>query len=130
MSKIKLDKLVGKTWMYKTQNHYVITYKELEDQVIISTDSNMISISKEKLDEELEEFLPVDQDNSVTLFGAKPQLLISRQNDSMYSIMNECITKIKEDPTFISQAQAINRTMQTMIEIAKTEIEALKAAKG
>jgi len=56
--------------------------------------------------------------------------IIGQNAVELTGILMENIRRVKEDPSFIPQAEAINSGVKTIIDVAKTQIDAFKAMRG
>ncbi|MBC8053771.1 MAG: hypothetical protein H7Y13_11970 [Sphingobacteriaceae bacterium] len=54
--------------------------------------------------------------------------IIGKNSSFIAETIQETITKLKESPSFIAQAEAINSQMKTLVEMGKAEIEGYKVA--
>jgi hypothetical protein len=53
--------------------------------------------------------------------------MIFQSGQEIKNLLLENIKKVNNDPSFIPQAQEINSNIKSIIELAKTEVEYLKA---
>lgn len=51
---------------------------------------------------------------------------ISNNASELSQLLMSNIRRLKEDPKFIPQAEAINSQVKTLIDLGKTELEAMK----
>ena len=122
----RLQSMTGKTYMYNTIHHKILTYQIKSDEVTIVTDKKWIVIPLTKINAELEQFLPIEFEKEaviyVTLFGKE-------NKQSLKEVVMENIKKLQTDTAYISQAKAVNEQIKTMIAMAKLEIETIKLKK-
>lgn len=123
--KNKLIMMVGNTYMYKTRIHKIIATKIKESTAFISTNIDLIELNIDEAEQIIrDEFLPVDNmdesNNSALTVYAKID-----ESSLITDLMNN-IEIIKKNPGFINQAKAINNTVNTILNIAKTELQIKK----
>jgi len=107
--------------MYNARHHKLLSYKINEDSVTLVTDKEWYEIPITKINKELASFLPVSMDKghkevSIILFSGNGQ-------SSLREVVMDNITKLREDPNYVKQAEAINNQVKTMIEMAKLKIK-------
>lgn len=120
----KLQKMKGKTFLHKTINKKIIDYKLTEEEVIISTDINLICIKIEKAEEALKEFLPAESENSKGIIILSSDKRWSNLKDAAYSMIDKL--QAEGGQKHIPQANAINQTIGSIVGLMKVEIEAIK----
>jgi len=123
----KLDNMVGNTYMYNTRNYKILKYYTQNGTIILATDRELLNFKTEKTEEELKQFLPVDESTSsaVTIFGKNKSEL-----NSLLTAIKENIELIKKDDKNIPKAKAINESVKSIIEVFKLEIDAVKITKN
>ena len=119
----KLCSMLNKTWMYKTRNHKLLSFKIKTDDVIIVTDKEWIEVPLKNINQILAGFLPVDDE-----VRSEVSLVIFKGNGkpSLKDLIYENIENIKKDPEYIKTAKALNEQIKTVIEMAKLEIQLSK----
>jgi hypothetical protein len=119
--------MVGKTYMYVAVNHRIIAVKESEEKIYISTDKDLLVFPAEKAEDIIgNKFLEVDSDSP----DANTGLVVFGQLKAgdLAAVLKNNITRLQTDPDFIKQAGAINSTINTLLNLVKTEISARKMA--
>lgn len=107
--------MINKTWLHNATNYKIIDYYPYFGQVFIGTDKGILKVDTEKLDTFLKGWLPVEnpeKDTDVILFE-KEKL------NPLYDTIFDNIDKLKKEPGFIKQADAINRSIKTLIDSVK-----------
>lgn len=122
----QLNTLPGKQWMYNGKNYNVLHVGEVEDKIIISTKEGILQINKQELNKELNNFLPVEAEKAIAIKGVN-NLLVSQESSSIMKILNDTIKKVSSDKSYIQQAAIINKNVNSMIQLAKVQVETLKA---
>lgn len=121
----QLNAMLGKTFMYKTINYKILGYAPANgngEKIIINTNVRPIELfTKDGLEYIKDNFLPV----------ATPGAMVVVTQDlaavkSLHNTILDNIEKIKKDKSYIEQAQAINESIDTYIDLAKTEIDYAK----
>ncbi|OGU58275.1 MAG: hypothetical protein A2V66_03550 [Ignavibacteria bacterium RBG_13_36_8] len=121
----KLSKMKGKTFMYNANHLFINDFRIKNRTTTIVTDREWYDFETEKMDKVLKEFLPVSTElihpkqNDITFFS---------ENDlkNITDTLLDNITKVKADAKYIPQASAINKTVSTIISMAKVGIESAK----
>lgn len=116
----KLKQMVNKTWMYKTRNIKLLSFKINAELVTLVTDVEWIDVPIRKINQKLSEFLPVnvpvDSDMGAIIFKGNGKA-------SLKDLIYENIEEIKRDPSYIPKAKALNEQVKTVIEMAKLELQ-------
>jgi len=120
----KLAAMVDQTYMYKTRHHKILSFR-LDGKLTIVTDKGWIEFELEKAEKNLKEFLPVEAepDTSLVVLPKRSELV------DLKATLLENIKKVREDKSYISQANSINQSITTLINMAKVEISCAKLCK-
>ncbi len=127
--KEKLDMMVGKLYMYEKENHRVLGWNFVGETVTITTDIGSISFLFPDADQKLSEFLKVEDSLapiSNNFEQYRPAVLGSVASE-LKDVLVDNIRKVQADKDFIPQAQAINDQAKSIIDLAKLEVEFIKA---
>jgi len=123
----KLDNMLDSVWMYKLECYRMIDYSIVENTVTIITDKKDFNFHKKHIDLVLEEWLPVSDEKPVTRKkNTMPIVLGHEQLPNLTNLVLGNIDKLKTDSSFIKQAQAINQSILTLINITKMQINLAK----
>jgi len=115
----KLEAMKGKTYMVGYDCHVVNNYKIKGDKIILITDKDYFEFKKEDAKKELNDFLPVEnEDNKLQVIEATQKSL-----PNLADIVVENINKIKENKSYIPQANAICKNVSTLIQMASLELK-------
>lgn len=119
----------GDRFKYRNQE-YTLIGVDFEGSVYkLDTDRERLFITEDGLNDI--NFINMEQQNK---YLEKPvesaSSIISTSAGELTNIMMDNIKKLQTDPSFISQADAINSQVKTMIDIARAQIEMYKAMKG
>ncbi len=131
MLESKLKEMQNKVFMHKTNNHRILNFRINCEKVTIVTDKTWIDLDIDTAEKALQdEFLPVEAelaDKSV-LDGAV--MSFNGNGNNVFGMIQENIEKIQKDKNYIPQATAINDSVNTMVNVAKLEIQMRKIARG
>jgi hypothetical protein len=122
----RLQSMIGKTYMYHTFTHKILSYQVRSEGVTIISDKKWIVIPITKINAELEQFLPIEFEKEVVVALT---LFESGNKKSLKDLVMNNIDKLQQDPKFIDQAKALNEQVKTMIAMAKLELETIKLKK-
>lgn len=123
----KVSGMVGKEFLYKTNNIKVLSFKLDEQKLTIVTEEEWIEVDRFKALAELKEFLPAEPGQQLAI--VKPSIdgtVVGQLRDELM----ENIRKVRKDPNYIPQAAEINSNVKTIVDLAKAEIEMVKTLKG
>ena len=115
----KLEARKGKLFLYQTEEYRIINCKINDATADIVTDKRWFVIPLDKLDRFISELLPVEEsiipENASLVLGTK-------EVTSMKDVILESISKLQTDPSYVKQANAINQSVNTLINCAKISI--------
>lgn len=129
-----LKSMKGKTFQYANQVHYITNYILDEEQEKCTIKTNLSTFDRriENMETFLQYWKPVDKD--LTLYNEpehwqKVSNFIEQENDRSKRLINtleDNITKVQQNKDYIPQAEAINKTVSTIIGIEKVRLGMLK----
>jgi len=121
--KAKIDGMVGKSFLYKTNEIKIIDYhlNTNDDIITIKTETGEIKLGFTIAKKELNEFLPLDS-TPMIISNFQPSIDNSVVKD-LKDILLDNINKVKDNKDYIPQATEINNNVKSIIELAKTEIQ-------
>jgi AAA15 family ATPase/GTPase len=117
----KIAQMVGSTYMYKKENYTLKGFIPEEQKVRILTDKQDIVLLNDGLHHSLSLFLEVEQEPQLPQVVKKSE--VQTAMGSLTSILLENIETVRKDKDFIPQAESINTSIKTMIDMAKAEID-------
>ncbi len=127
----RLDAMIGGTFKYEGQKITVSDVKIKGDKARIITDRNEIEVTlDDMLEEDLSAFILVKENGIM-----KNQSLVEAvlQNGTMYTQLQETllgtIEKLQADKDFVAQAEAINNTVKSVIDLEKVRIQTFQLLK-
>jgi len=102
-------------WLRNTINYKIIDYHQNNGQVYIGTDKGILVVDTNQLDHYLKSWLPVEnpEENTDIILFEKEKL------NPLYDTIFDNIDRLKNEPGFIKQADAINRSIKTLIDSVK-----------
>jgi len=133
----KLSEMIGKLYIYKQKEHRILRFQCESSFTKIVTSREDIIVNHDEAKEQLTDFLLVDESSPAlpskpsdnlpaTNHMTMPELSFKSNVPQLSEIIMGNIEKLKTDPSYISQASAINDQLKTLVELGKTEIEMAK----
>ena len=123
----KLESMKGKTFMRNGRYHTVLSWQIKDDKLTVATDNGWLEFTIDKAEKALSEFLPVHANNQKLAITVMPK---NGELQNLKEIILDNIQKVKEDKDYIKQAEAINKSIGTLINMAKLELSYIKAIKN
>lgn len=139
--------MLGKFWTYQKEQHYLKNYEITDRAVKIYCDGpkSTIIILLQDFDEVIETFYTIESvshaqydktavnpylEGSVhnTPSNILSSTVVGKNAGKLSDIIMNCIDKLQTDPNYISQAEAINSQVKSLIDLGKSEVEMLKVA--
>lgn len=149
MTKFKIEGLlaamVGKQYSYKLKEHRVLRYTVDEGAFKVVTDKADLEIKTEDAKEFFNDCLFIEESmpfvpkepatigNGLRVFAEPkkevvlPKTMLTSNAEKLAEILFNNIQKVQEDPEFIAQAQSIVASTKLFIDLAKVEVELIKA---
>ncbi len=124
--KTALTEMVGKTIMYNAHNYKIYGFMLLDDLVIVATDTKDITFPREEASVYINEFLPVEEEPEKQALQIMPD---KKQVADLKDIVLENIKKVQKDKAFVPQANAVNKSINTLISMANLELAYYKTMK-
>ena len=124
----QLKDMVGKTWLYKTNQVRILSFRHKEESITIVTDKDWVETTVYGLAELLKDFLEVSQEDSPALENTSLQVIANTRNglSELRSVLMDNIKTLQGNKEFIPQAKAINNNINTMINMVKLEFQITK----
>jgi hypothetical protein len=109
-----LHELKGKTFMYNGIDHTMIDYSAdtLNDRYTVKTNRRVFEANERGIRKIMRELLPVEPEN-LALVQFKEES--NTPTLELRATLMEMIEKVKEDASYIKQAQAINSLTKTVL---------------
>jgi len=115
--------------MHNAKTFKIRDYEITDEKLIIITDGDTIRLVLDKALPFLNECLTVDGKETIKKekrFNGDLQLYDRNTTQKLRDTLIENIDRVKENPNYIKQAHAINSSVNTLINLVKTEIMARK----
>jgi hypothetical protein len=133
--KQKLNLIVDKTFNYKGKNITIEKYKVLDNgmNVVIFADGRPMNFLINEINIFLEElYNPVVKEEKKLQVSVPEKGLITfeptKENATIKATLMDILQKVKEDPTYIPQANSICDVVSQMVAIQKNEIQIINIA--
>jgi len=126
----KLESMTGKKYLYNAKEITLLTYKQDGEDIIIVTDKEWVTIPVYDLLVELDKFKLIEEPQLPARKNGSDLGLMAAPADTLVSLRDtliDNINKVKEDPAYIPQAKSISYNIQTIINLAKIELETRKS---
>ena len=131
---LKLTAMVGKAYLYNSQDVVINGFYIAKERVYISTDVKMIVINVHNIWDALKEFFELEyqpKPKSRELMVSTPEPVLSGLDSaSIIDKLLKNIDKVEADKSYIDQANAINATVNTVLNVVKTELSYRKLSKA
>ena len=120
-----LDGMKNKLWLYKSQYHKISSYRINENRLLIATDKTVLEFDFDdkngSLDEIVKQFLPVEENDKMVILSKT-----FKNMPNLAETLLKNIEKIKKDKDFIPQANAIKSQVDSILNLAKLELQIRK----
>lgn len=128
---------MGKSWQHKGTNEIVrfMSYNRDGDEITVATDGEWLKTTYYDLQVFMNKYTPVPdreetaKDHTVVIAKKDVQVLPDLKSIQMDTITHlkeallDNIKKVREDPKYIPQAKEINATVNTIVNLARVEID-------
>lgn len=122
----KLTTMVGKTYLYMGENLLVNGYSVTLENVFISTDLKLLKFDREAASNKIKDMMPIDDKSrqaiEVRTVQAKHNVMSKIDSKNLIDIILDNIDKVRDDAKYINQANAVNSSVNTLLNIAKAEL--------
>jgi hypothetical protein len=120
----KLDEMKHNTFMYNTKNYKILSYQFQNGSVLIATDKKIFTFDRVQFEKEIiKDFLPVVDDDADMVLQLVPS---KKEMTNLKTVIMENIEKVREDKSYIPQAQSVNKSVNTLLNLVNTEIRVKK----
>ena len=135
MSKLQIESTLngmkGKVYMHGTINKTILRFNVDDQNVRVITDVDDIIIPIDQFKLQLQDFLPVDDTHLPAVANKAVQTtVIGSSAMELKNILMDNIRKVQSDKEYIPQAEAVNANVKSIIDLAKAEIDLVKAMRG
>lgn len=123
----KLAQMRGNAYIYRGTYYEINDAMMVDGLVLISTNKLMLRFTELEFLQEFNNFLPTAKESAeIVLTAQATQTPLNGMAKTVKDTIMDSIKKIQNDPKYIAQAEAINRSVNTLINIAKLELQAKK----
>ena len=119
----KLAAMLQNSYMYKGITHKIIDAQITDDMVFLSTNKRMLRFNHEQFMTEFKEFLPAEAESNAVVVRQEP---LNGMTKTIKDTLMESINKVREDAKYIKQAEAINKSVNVLLNMAKLDLQAKK----
>ncbi|WP_157618371.1 hypothetical protein [Spirosoma spitsbergense] len=128
----RLRTMKDKTFLYNSYPVKVLSYKFDGEYCTVVTSGPWVTRPNVQLLKVLDEFLETDEETlpavvSQNVEYERPKVEMLGSFKQLTDILMENIKKVQEDKGYVDQAQQVSQSVKMIVELAKTEIEAVKA---
>lgn len=120
----RLKKMIGRKWLYKARNVVIEDVKITPTKIFVVLESDVVSYDYLKASEVFEDFLEVSQNE--VLIKRKTDLPINHKVSGglleFVDVIKDSINKVQKNASYVKQANSINQSINTIINLAKLEI--------
>lgn len=120
----KAQEMVGKSYLYHAHEFKILGFAMEDGEIHIFTDKRTI-IGKANHDF-LNEFLPIEEEADRKALLLLPD---KKQMNNLKDIILDNIQRVKENKSYIPQANSINQNINTLLNMARLELEYFKVMK-
>lgn len=117
----RLQSMLNKTWMYMANKYKMLSFRITDDKVQIVTDKKWFEFPLKRINLELDNFLPVDEEKP-----GFPLALQIQNQESLLKLLHNNIELIQKDPTRIREVKEINSQVKTILDVFKTQMMFLR----
>jgi len=119
----KLASMLQNSYNYRGVTHKINDAQITEDMVFLSTNKRMLRFNHEQFMTEFKEFLPAEAESNSVVVRHEP---LNGMTKTIKDTLMESINKVREDAKYIKQAEAINKSVNVLLNMAKLDLQAKK----
>lgn len=124
----KLNKTLGKNFLYLGANILIQNYSKKDDKIRVITDKRDYNLTEEELTTFLNDLQPVD--NSVAIVPQAAAILNTSGLSDLQNILLDNIKKVQGNKEYIPQASEIQAQVKTFIDLVKVQVDCVKLMQG
>lgn len=124
----QMDSMIGNLWLYNGREVRIKGFNINNDQVRVINSGRPIVLPADRLEEKLDEFLPVQDEPYGGTKTAAMQVFEndSNQISSLEEIIMDNIRKVQTSKDYLPQATAVTNNVNTLLNMSKQKIAMLK----
>lgn len=127
----RLRTMKDKTFLYNAYPVKVLSYKFDGEYCTVVTSGPWITRPNVQMLKLLDEFLETEEETLPAVVDhqvyERPKVEMLGSFKELTGILMDNIKKVQEDKGYVDQAQQVSQSVKMIVELAKTEIEAVKA---
>lgn len=116
----KYKEYIGKKYNYENKNIEIKKIKNVSGNVVVVTSGRTFAFYETEIDNFFNELKPYKMDNKTTL--TKESHYNNNDQDEIKKLLFEAINKVKNDKSYVAQANAICNITTQLINIKKIEL--------
>lgn len=116
----KYNEYIGKKYNYENKNIEIKKIKNISGNVVITTSGRTFAFYETEIDDFFNELKPYKMENKTTIL--KKSNYNNTDQDQIKNLLFEAINKVKNDKSYVSQANAICNITTQLINIKKIEL--------
>lgn len=127
--KNQLNELMNKTFVYKTKQITLLSYKQVNSTIVIKTSKQTLNFLESELNQFYANLEPVTLPETKP-FKPSPQIVGYQKTEihtKLENALSTMIDKVLEDKEAIPQATALCNITNSMVNLEKQQINFLKA---
>jgi len=122
----KLAQMRGNAYIYRAAYYEINDAMMVDGLVILSTNKLMLRFSELEFMQEFSNFLPTAKEAAEIVVHHTQQTPLNGMAKTVKDTVMDSIKRVQNDAHYIKQAEAINRSVNTLVNIAKLELQAKK----
>lgn len=129
-AKQRINQMIGNTYRYENEHRRIESVEFTGGWAVLHTEQGDIKISLSDIDEDLKYFKLVEE-NGLMRNPKVVDMVVGTATvyDKLVKTAMDSIEKLQKDPGYIPQAEAINGTIKSIVDLEKTKIAALSLLK-
>ena len=116
----KYKEYIGKKYNYEKQNIEITNIKKVSGNYVVLTNSKTFAFYETEINSFFNELKPYKMEKKITL--SKESTYNNKDQDEIKKLLFEAINKVKNDKSYVAQANAICNITSQLINIKKIEL--------
>jgi len=126
--KRKLEDMTGKSFLFNAREIRINSFQINDDLIIVAADKDIFTWSSDEALDRIREFMPIEKESEI---DSKDLMVMPdrKQLTSLKDVIMDNIEQVKKDRTYVQQANAVNKSISTLINVANLELQYIKMFK-
>jgi len=126
--KRKLEGMTGKSFLFNAREIRINSFQINDDLIIVAADKDIFTWSSDEALDRIREFMPIEKESEI---DSKDLMVMPdrKQLTSLKDVIMDNIEQVKKDRTYVQQANAVNKSISTLINVANLELQYIKMFK-